>query len=334
MKFTQKDACSKATDYFKAGLDKIKKHPIFLATYTTAICMMSLVSHLSEKTETREFQDFCLSTVSGLWLVATAGDGKTLKPEGYETMWRTFHKFRLAITGDWNDLLHNLGINEEGQHIHIVCQYLLQAVLQAIIEERNQTDKPMDEPQSESTSQSLSPEEEQVLRYVSGYIPFSLSKKLKTQCNETAQTYYKFLKTWQVSCSDTAKTFLQYTQEWINKQNRGGLFKVSDGVYLLFRAMEQETNKYLTKENMINLAKEDIQTTLMNNILTNRRVQTYWCSLTQGKINGDTSTKLLNLVIKKWIKIRAKAFIKVYLDLKKSSGTVGKKAEKALRKDL
>ncbi|XP_038065776.1 chromatin modification-related protein YNG2-like [Patiria miniata] len=69
--------------------------------------------------------------------------------------------------------------------------------------------------------------------------------------NDTAITYCKFLKSWKVDCSDeTARTFLQYTNDWIDKQNRGGLFRVSDGVYLLFRSMEHETCKYLTKNNL------------------------------------------------------------------------------------
>jgi hypothetical protein len=41
------------------------------------------------------------------------------------------------------------------------------------------------------------------------------------------------------------------------------------------------------------------------------------------------------MTVKKWIKIRANAFINVYLNLKKAANSnVGRKAEKALRKDL
>ncbi|XP_038057804.1 uncharacterized protein LOC119729269 [Patiria miniata] len=318
-----------------SGLQQLQQHPICLGVYPTAVCMLSLVASLMAKTNTEALQDFCAATVSGLWFVITAGDSKYLKPEGYEILWRAFHKYRLEVNDKWIELLQAMGLYREGQHVHLVCQFLLQAVLQAIIEDRNKQDKPIDN-QAETKSESLSPQEEQVLRYVSGYIPFSLFKNLNKQKNDTAMTYCKFLKSWKVDCSDeTARTFFQYTNDWIDKQNRGGLFRVSDGVYLLFRAMEQETCKYLTKNNLKTFQGCDIQSTLLNNIKGSHRVQTYWCSLTQGKITGDTSTNLLNMTVKKWIKIRAKAFINVYLNLKKAThGHVGKKAEKALRKDL
>ena len=80
----------------------------------------------------------------------------------------------------------------------------------------------------------------------------------------------------------------------------------------------------------------DIQTELTDKIQANKRVQTYWCSLTQGKIQGLASKKLLDMVIKKSIKIRSKAFLSVYLNLKKASrkSVASKKVEKALCKDL
>ena len=142
------------------------------------------------------------------------------------------------------NLLKILGLHEEGQHIYLVCQFLLQRVLQSILEDRNRRDKPVEEP-IQAQSESLSPQEEQVLRYVSGYITFSLYKCLNKQKNDSAVTHCQFLKSWKVDCGDeTARTFLQYTNDWIDKQNRGGLFRVKDGAYLLFRAMEQETSKY------------------------------------------------------------------------------------------
>ena len=336
-KYTEADARQTAHHYFISSLQQLKQHPVCLGIYPVAVCMLSLVASLISKTDTQAFQEFCSATVSGLWLVVTSGDTKYLKPEGSEILWSNFHKYRLQMNENWIKLLQALGMNEKGQHVYLVCQYLLQAVIQHMIEDKHRKDKPMDDPTKGKTlSESLSAQEEQVLRYVSGYIPFSLYKQLSKQKNETALTFCKFLKSWKVdSVDETARTFLQYTNDWVEKQNRGGLFRVSDGVYLLFRAMERETCKYLTLNNLKTFQGCNIQAVLLNNIKSNPQVQTYWCSLTQGKINGETSMTLLNMTVKKWIKIRANAFIKVYLNLKKAtSGTVGRKAEKALRKDL
>ena len=151
----------------------------------------------------------------------------------------------------------------------------------------------------------------------------------------SSQIYCKFLKSWKVSSSTMAKTFLDYTNEWINLQNRGGLYHVSDGVYLLIRSMEFVSRTILTKDKLHGFPHTDLNTTLSEKILSDHKVQNYWCSVTQGKVTGELSKKLLHIVVKKWIKIRTKAFINVYLNLKKySDQSVSKKAEKALRKDL
>ena len=52
---------------------------------------------------------------------------------------------------------------------------------------------------------NISKEEEQVLRHIAGYVPFSLHNKYKTQKNDTASIFCKILGTWQ------ACTCLDYT---------------------------------------------------------------------------------------------------------------------------
>ena len=303
-----------------------------MASYPTALCMMALVMRLLKMTDSKEFKNLCTSTVSSLWLVLTAGDAKSLKPEGYEMVWRSFHTFRINSIGKWKEFLRSINLDDSGQHIILVYQYLLQSVLNLLMKDRNELEKPQ---QPTVEIKPITKEEEQVLRYVAGYVPFALYTKFSKQANAVAQVYCKFLRTWKVCTTDSAKTFLEYTNEWIEAQNRGGLFHVSDGVYLLFRSIENETRTFLTKANIDKLPGIDVQTILNNKILADQKVQRYWCSLTQGKITGDNSKTLLNIIVKKWIKIRTKAFINVYLNLKKaSSGTISKKAEKALRKDL
>ena len=62
------------------------------------------------------------------------------------------------------------------------------------MKERNNTDLP----EKESSTNSIEKEEEKVLRYVAGYIPFALLKKYKRQVNKTAQMYHTFLECWSV----------------------------------------------------------------------------------------------------------------------------------------
>ena len=147
--------------------------------------------------------------------------------------------------------------------------------------------------------------------------------------------YCQFLSCWSVQCITSGRTFLAYTKEWIEAQNRGRLFTVSDDVYLFFRAMEVVSRGLLTTSNVHRMSELNINTTLKDKISSNYQVQTYWSSLTNSKLSGDASKVFFDIITRYYIKLRCKSFLKVYLDIRKaSSKQVSKKGEKALRKDL
>ena len=168
-------------------------------------------------------------------------------------MWRTFHDFRSnnEHVRKWHEFLKSVGINEEGKHTHIVYQHLLQFILGLIVNDRNSHDKPESAVNIPVTlSDKMSKEEEQVLRYVAGYIPFALYKRFKMYKNKLAENYCKLLSSWKVPSSSNTKTFLDYTHEWIKLQNRGGLFTISDELYIFFRTLENESRTLLTTANL------------------------------------------------------------------------------------
>ena len=64
-------------------------------------------------------------------------------------------------------------------------------------------------------------DQENVLQYVAGYVPFKLQQKyMKRDAKEAAAV---------VNC------LLAYTTEWTKAINRGGLFEVGDATYTSFR---------------------------------------------------------------------------------------------------
>ena len=293
--------------------------------------VMSFVVALLNTADTSKFKEFSYTLISALWLIVTSGDEKFLQPEAMDMVWKAFHQYKLKSIKEWKLFLASLQILTDGKHIHIVYQHLLLDLVALIIKDRNTADSP---PQNPSSDVVLSKQEEQVLRYAAGYVPFALCEKLRRQRNNTAAKFCKILSTWRVCSTNTAKTFLEYTNDWINVQNRGGLFHVKDDVYLLFRTMENEIRPILSKENLEKCAGQNIKSSLRETILSKHRVHDYWCNLTKDNITGDSSRRLLDMVVNLWIKIRIKAFLKVYLDLKKATNQVSKKAEKALRKEL
>ena len=332
MSFKKDHAEEKATQYVEMALKKMQTNPVFTAGYPLAVSAMALVGTLLTLTNSTLFKDYSSEVVGSLWVIVTVGDTKFLQPDSSEMMWRAFHKYKLESIAGFEEFLKSVNITESGQHVNIVYQYILQTVLSLIVIDRNSHDKPKETLTEEDVP--ISKEEEQVLRYVAGYIPFSLHQKYKKQTNKTAIYFCEIMRKWRACNTDTEKTFLEYTNDWIRRQNRGGLFHVGDDVYIFFRTLEHVSRQFLTKNNLNNFLGVDIKATLKEKILSLKRVHNYWQTLTREKITGDVSMRLLDMVINLWIKIRIKAFIKVYLDLKKASGRVSKKSEKSLRKSL
>lgn len=332
-RFTAENAKDGAASYVKTALERIRQHPVFTGEYPLAVLGVTLATSVLNAGDSSEFVNFSIALVTALWLVVISGDGKFLQPEAMDVVWRKFHEFKMSpITlGNWKSFLRSLGISTEGSHVNIVHQHFMLTVITLIIKDRHTMDLPAS---SCDTQEPLTKEEEQVLRYVAGYIPFALMEKFRKQVNNIALTFCDILATWRSCSTNSEKTFLEYTNHWIKVQNRGGLFLVNDDVYIFFRTLENEARPFLSKNNLEKCVGKNIKSELKEKIMSQHRVHNYWCNLTQGKISGSVSKRLLDIVVNLYIKIRIKAFLKVYLDLKKASGHVSKKSEKALRKDL
>ena len=93
---------------------------------------------------------------------------------------------------------------------------------------------------------SLSIEEENAIRYACGFIVRSLKNKLKM--SPSNDLYIEVLDSMHEDDEENAMViddFFIYTKEWIKRVDRGGLFRVSDEAFLLFRWMEMCIRKHL-----------------------------------------------------------------------------------------
>ena len=95
---------------------------------------------------------------------------------------------------------------------------------------------------NEQQAITLSKTDEKVVRYIAGYIPVSLRKKLERSSNPHKEEFILCL--WSM-CEDdsTCDDFLSYTKAWISRVDRGGLFPVNNTAYLLFKQLEIEVQK-------------------------------------------------------------------------------------------
>ena len=106
---------------------------------------------------------------------------------------------------------------------------------------------------------------ENPLRYVSGYIPYSLRQKcLKLKDGVTSRAILSVIEFSRIDSASSSKTFLQYTKEWTKKINRGGLINVTDQFYIFVRHEEMSARNILNTNLMKKYDDENIQNLLIS----------------------------------------------------------------------
>ena len=144
------------------------------------------------------------------------------------------------------------------KHSNMLWQYIIDRYLLYLVKERKTIQCP---PVNETSSEDLrlTAVEEKTLRYVSGYIPYSLLQKyLKLKDGVTSEAILSVIEFWYVDPASSSKTFLQYTEEWTNKINRGGLINVTDEFYIFIRHVEMSARNILNTNLMKNNGGENI----------------------------------------------------------------------------
>jgi coiled-coil and C2 domain-containing protein 1 len=247
--FSVENAKGRAAGYLKTALERVQNHPIFSGKYPSATSVITLVASLLLATDSEDFCNYSTTLVAALWVIASAGDDKFLQPEAMDIVWKKFHEFKLSTAhlDNWKSFVNSVGNSSDGSHVNIVYQHILLTIITLLIKDRHVTDLPAT---SLNNQETLSKEEEQVLRYVAGYVPFALCQKFSKQLNDTAAIFCKILATWRSCTTNSEKTFLESSNEWVQLQNRGGLFIVNDDVYIFFRTLENEARPFLSKGNL------------------------------------------------------------------------------------
>ena len=136
----------------------------------------------------------------------------------------------------WKEYLVFYGIND--RHSNMLWQYIIDRYLLYLVKERKTIQcVPVNEISSEDLR--LTAVEENTLRYVSGYLPYSLRQKyLKLKDGVTNRAILSAIEFWCVDPASSSKTFLQHTEEWTNRINGGGLINVTDEFYIFIRHVE------------------------------------------------------------------------------------------------
>ena len=183
-------------------------------------------------------------------------DGRMKHSTRRRMMWSAFYQLQVGeLSSLWEALLQDVGLkNDDTGKIHyclpamvnnivISCSTLSIALFTEHINlELFETKVLLDftPPVIQCPLAPLTKDELNALRYIAGYVPFKLLKKLQKR-----QEFRRWLEGMAVEGTETS--FLDYTKEWIERVNRGGLFRVNDKAFVFFTHLELRVRTYLPK---------------------------------------------------------------------------------------
>ena len=186
---------------------------------------------------------------------------------------------------------------------------------------------------SRTTSFSFSDDELNALRYVAGYVPYSMLKRYERN-HQTKPAVLECLGNMAVAGDDS--DIHNYTTKWIETVNRGGLFPINDKSFQLFIAIESIVIQTLSTSYMNTVQHNNIKTHTINTCIKNTQVQEKWTVLTKyiDFEKPDDEIKLLEEIVNLWVTIRGFSVAATWLETFKQQVKVNTKKKKSLRQSL
>ncbi len=189
---------------------------------------------------------------------------------------------------------------------------------------------------------AMNRDEESTLRYVAGYLIFSLKKKLKGKTSSQAKAVVTLLE--QLASKNDEElgdkiSLNDFTFHWVDQINRGGLMKITDDFYAFVKLMENLARIVLNKNALVRYCGDDLRKVVVDRFSNNVILREKWNSLSIGLRNRDMAQSILSSIFWKWANLRIHAFIKHWLEIRrvelfKRGEEVAEKSAPAMRKVL
>lgn len=235
---------------------------------------------------------------------------------------RDFHSSRLhAIPGIWRCVAAGLRMQEvEPLHLQAVSQQLFGKYMKGVLKKFDPVQPPI----------CLHADEENAVRYASGYVAMKLLKKIEKMAGRRAREYRECLSHMANTGDDTS--FYGYTLQWITSVNRGGLFVVNETSYHFFKSLEVKTQELLPQHltGTASTSKDD----LIKRIVDDDSVQSQWSGVAVDIREEEAANDLLQMVVDMWVTMRGFAATSVWMEEYKRAKNKTVQKAKSLRKQL
>uniref|UniRef100_A0A1X7TA66 Uncharacterized protein n=1 Tax=Amphimedon queenslandica TaxID=400682 RepID=A0A1X7TA66_AMPQE len=172
--------------------------------------------------------------------------------------------------------------------------------------------------------------EENIIRYVAGYICHKMKLKLENSKNLDLLLIVAEM----IGYDDENDKSFSSSECWTNIVDRGGLVHVNDTTYLMFCAFEKELQQYLKIDRAV-MGQNDANL-LVDSLTSNVDAQFLWNSILEihPHIDSSSSNQLLRDMVSLFVNVRGFAFAKSLLEAYKEVSAKPLQKSKGLRKAL
>lgn len=186
----------------------------------------NLIDQMSDEDNLDRFDEFSQKLMESLEQTYTSAAGCASNSK--EQIWRQFHITRLTALCDiWKTFLDAVKCEIDP----LVQQHVNQELYSSNIKSRCGCHHT-----AAAKAASMSTEEENIVRYAAGYVPFALLKKHERQRSEPSAFFVECLSGMAINGEESS--LLEYTTEWVHRVNKGEIFDVNDTAFSLFREIE------------------------------------------------------------------------------------------------
>ena len=180
----------------------------------------------------------------------------------------------------------------------------------------------------------MAADEENALRYASGFVPFKLLKRYAQQTGPNPETEAVAECLSQMTVPGKLSSYYDYTTEWLEKVDRGGLFIINNETFWFFKQLEVLTRFHLVKQ--LNPSAQEPRRSrdgIISDIKTDEDLLFYWDMLAVY-VSAERADKLLTDIVALWLSIRGHSMAAAWLKEYKEAKEILTRKKKGLRTEL
>ena len=239
-----------------------------------------------------------------------------------EIMWRQYYLLRTSekFVTQWNDFLSD--VNTPVQPV--LFQHLTDVIFKTLVEDYFKIEYLEQETVEVPTS-----DENNVIRYIAGYLCRHLRKNLERENHELKEEMILCL----MALTKDKPEEVDETEEWTKKVDRGGLWYVKETTFQLFYAIEHQIRSILK---LLKTPSNPCKSEIIKRILSDDDVQFYWeIASADFEIDDDeTKNLLLTKMVQLFLTVRGFSYAGVTMEKHKQLTKKSIQRSKSLRRDL